>query len=56
MIHASLTHRTAFIRFKEADTEEKKMLLAYNYFKYDAPIVDSELQKELKKQMEGIGD
>lgn len=52
MITASLTHRTAYLRFNEADTEEKRMKLAYQYFLYDAPVVDKELQKELKKEME----
>lgn len=55
MIHA-LTHRTAFLRFMEADTEEKRMKLAYQYFLYDAPVVDKELQKELTKHYEGVGD
>ena len=56
MIHASLTHKTAYLRFKEAETLEKKMMLAYQYFVHDAPIVDSELQKELTKHYEGVGD
>lgn len=55
MIHA-LTHRTAYLRFNEADTIEKKMQLAYNYFMFDAPIVDKELQKELTKHYEGAID
>lgn len=56
MIHASLTHRTAYLRFMEAETEEKRMQLALNYFLYDAPVVDAELQQEITKHIEGIGD
>lgn len=58
MIHASLTHRQAYLRFNEAESVERKKLIAYNYFLYDAPIVDAELNKAIEKEMntKGLGD
>lgn len=55
MIHA-LTHKRAYETFLAAETEEKKLLIAYSYFLKDAKTVNKELVEELNKHYEGTMD